>query len=175
MPRAPRRKPQDLIGKTIGMLTVVEVVSQKEEASRLRCRCACGKERIVTLNSLTENRSGVYSCGCKKRGKHGKPSKYPNIPLAKDNPAYHSWIRMRVVCNNPKHNSFARFGGIGIVVCERWDDFMCFLEDMGEQPEGMTLDRLDPMGDFEPGNCVWVTRRARRQTMHRAVRSLLKP
>ena len=64
---------------------------------------------------------------------------------------------MGVRCRNPNADSFRFYGGKGIKVCERWKIFDNFLADMGERPEGTTLDRLDSAKDYEPGNCRWVT------------------
>lgn len=84
--------------------------------------------------------------------KHGKEH-YKSNGQAK--PTLKSWQSMITRCTDPKHDGYHRYGGSGITVCERWEIYLNFYEDMGERPEGTTLDRLDNKKGYEPGNCRW--------------------
>lgn len=71
---------------------------------------------------------------------------------------YKSWDSMKQRCNNPNAPDFPNYGGRGIYVCSRWkDSYQNFLSDMGERPEGKSLDRIDNSKGYEPNNCKWST------------------
>lgn len=109
------------------------------------CKCDCGNEKLVRAGLLRSGNSS--SCGC-TRGKHR---------MSKSR-TYKSWDSMRQRCNNPNAPDYSRYGGRGIEVCRRWQSsFQNFLDDMGERPEGKTLDRADNSKGYEPDNCRWAT------------------
>jgi len=127
---------------------------------RWLCRCECGTEKLVLEQSLRlAQRSGTggsRSCGCAGverlvrhgHNRHGAPSA-----------EYIAWIAAKKRCFNPQNPSFSRYGGRGIRMCPEWArSFEAFLRDMGPKPHpSHSLDRIDPDGDYEPGNCRWAS------------------
>jgi len=144
---------QDLTGKRFNRLVAISRAGHKCGRTAWLCKCDCGNEVITTTHSL--NSKGTQSCGCynrdngRKKRIHGK---------TKD-PIYRIWSGMRGRCKNPTVMGYKNYGGRGIQVCERWDDFQNFFHDMGPTYEkGLSIDRIDNNGNYEPSNCKWSDR-----------------
>jgi hypothetical protein len=154
------RPPRFTGGERVGRLTIIEVADLTDEGRWYRCRCACGNETTVRGKSLA--RGNTRSCGCLKREQTTAMGKaqatHGHTVGHKPTPTFNSWSSMRDRCRRATSSNYANYGGRGISVCDRWaNSFANFLADMGERPAGMTLDRIDPLGNYEPGNCQWST------------------
>ncbi len=150
----------DLIGQKFGRLTVVQKIdNDKWGHHQWLCKCNCEDKNAVTVlgNSLKNNKT--KSCGCLQKEIVTKiMTKHGHSKRGKESRTYRSRIDMIQRCSNPNNKYWQDYGGRGITVCQRWlNSFLNFLEDMGEAPPGLQLDRIKNGKGYYKKNCHWVT------------------
>jgi hypothetical protein len=140
---------QDFTGLRVGRLTVKSLDLTKKHRSWL-CVCDCGVTKSVYACSLKAKTT--VSCGCFQREwvsakfkKHGKSK----------TPIYRLWHNVMQRCYNPKNPDYENYGARGVKVSEDWQNFENFYSDMGEKPEGLSLEREDNEKNYSKENCKW--------------------
>lgn len=155
---------EDLSGRRFGIITVLKFLKRKKIPSGTRgywlCKCDCGTERGIAGTSLRAGRT--KSCGCVnllgKPRRSGPNRKINYHGLSRTSPIYRIWSEMRRRCLSEKSLLYPDYGGRGITICERWDNFQLFHHDMiGAWKAGLSLGRINNHRGYSPANCCWQT------------------
>jgi hypothetical protein len=153
----------DIVGKKFGKTTIVSVEIDKYDNGRQRRRfvakCECGKIRTISGQDARRGRSNqCKSCSSITHGKSASK-------------IYLIHKSMMDRCYNQKSKAYYNYGGRGIKVCDRWHDFENFYKDVGDKPNGLELDRTNPDGNYEPGNCKWITRKENQANRRNSIKN----
>ena len=162
----------NLVGQRFGRLTVItRAASKKRWKTSWECRCECGA--FVTVSAMQLRQGETRSCGCLNRDAAAERQRTHGLS---ETPEYRVWGYIYTRCYNKSRADWPRYGGRGIMMCDRWrlgengaSGFECFLADMGKRPSPKhSIDRINNDGDYEPMNCRWATRSEQMRNTHRS-------
>lgn len=149
----------ELTGKRFGKLVVIrEIGLNKWQSVEWLCKCDCGNYHITQSKYLVNG--DTVSCGCKKTKVLYEQSQRLKTHGMTNEPLYIVWQGMKGRCNNKKSSSYKDYGGRGIRICPEWNEFINFYNwaIKNGYKNGLTIDRINIDGNYEPSNCRWVNR-----------------
>lgn len=159
----------DLTGQRFGRLVVVRYVGRSRGKKNLwLCKCDCGNEKIVAVDKL--HSGNTKSCGCLQREVHRKCRMTHG---KSDTKLYLVWREMITRTENQNAERYGIYGGRGISICGEWrNDFQSFYDwaIQNGYKEGLTVDRIDVNGNYEPDNCRWITPYEQSRNLRKNVR-----
>lgn len=142
-------------GMKFGKLTVIRQVEDRVTPTTMRAayECACDCGGVKTTTSFLLKRGEATSCGCNLF----RIGDFKRTHGMSGTPTYWSWGHMMQRCTNTESPDYPDYGARGIIIEDGWQDFNKFFTDMGECPEGLSLDRIDVHGNYSFDNCRWAT------------------
>lgn len=164
----------DMIGKRFGRLTVLSrALNDHRGEARWNCLCDCGNRTVVLGSHL--RKGNTVSCGCYAREltsarTKGNPIRGNTRHGGSKTRLYGIWTNMKTRCLNQKNRAYKWYGAVGVTICEGWMQFEKFKEWAVSSGycDDLTIERINPFGNYEPSNCKWIPKSEQRKNQRRS-------
>jgi hypothetical protein len=161
----------DITGNKYGRLTVLRRAHNIGKFTAWVCSCECGKEKTILSGHLVAGR--IVSCGCyKQQNSRLKATKHGMW----GSKLHYIWLSMRQRCHNPKNKAYENYGGRGICITKKWNEFIDFYTwAVGNKyKEGLSIERVNNNGNYCPENCKWIPRNEQGKNTRRTLNNRSK-